>query len=501
MTVMGGYGSPLIMALTPYVVKAYRPPTEKEDWPPFAESERLTAYAQYEALVENRPWEVFDSMQLSRGQTTKVTLALALPELLCNVWADSLYGAAEPPDVAFANDAQGERWTEMWNANGGDDELGWEGVFGTAFTGCGVWKLRRAFDDEARDDPIVIEELNPSIYFPRPRSDGRTLDYVMLAYEEDVAGPDSARQEIWQRRERHYMDGTQYVIRYETRRASSSSKLGWIKWKEDERPDGVDFLPFVEMHTKRWRGRYWGMSELQRNLTLFDEIDDRLSAIGEILDYHGAPILQVPKSVIIGGVFQKGADRTIGAANPDEASIARYITYDGQASAQFAAIDKAIELAFLTAEVPPAYFGMIEGAAYSGSALRLRLQNYLKKAARYKAKDEARIRELASKGLRLDGQARDAIEIESVNYGDPLPADDLENSQIESTLVAARLSSRETSVRRLRRVPAEKLDEELAKIKGDEDAAGEGAQRALAPPAGLAGAGITPAPGTQPPTA
>lgn len=496
----GGYANPVMLSLTPFVEKRYvAPTTEKEDWPPFAEAGRVDSYAAYEFLIENRHAEVFASLQLSKDQREKVVLAVALPELLCNVWADSLYGGDEPPSVNFASDPITERWGEIWQANGGDDVLGWESIFGTAFRGTGVWKLRRAFDDEGRDEAIVIEEITPAIYFPRLKPDGRTLDYVVIAFEEDVNGPDDPRAEIWQRREVHRMDGDQYVIDYSTRRASSSSRLEWRQWKPSERPDNVDFLPFVDMHTKRWAGRYWGMSELQRNLSIFDEIDDRLSAIGEILDYHGSPILQVPKSVLVGGVFFKGADRTLGVANADEAQLARYITYDGQASNQFAAIDKAIELAFLTAEVPPAYFGMMEGAAYSGSALRLRLQNYLKKAARYMRKDEARIRALARMALRLDGQNDDeAIVPEMIDHGDPLPADDNENAQIENLLFSGKLSSRETSIRRLRRV--KDVTQEIGRIEKEQAATGELAQRPLTPPAGLAAAGIQPAPGTNPPS-
>jgi SPP1 Gp6-like portal protein len=486
------------MSLTPFRSTVYKPPAGRDDWPPAIEQDRLDRYLAYEALIENTPWDVFASLRLSPEQMTKVVLAVALPELLCNVWADALYGSEDPPDVSFADDSTSDRWDQIWKANGGDDVLGWEGIFGTAFRGVGVWKLRRARDDEPRTEQIVIEEIVPSIYFPKLRRDGRTLESVTLAYEEDRAEPGSDKTDVWQRKEEHFLDvNGQYVIRYLTRPAKDA-RGGWIEWLPEERPDGVDFLPFVDMHAKRWSGRYWGMSELERNLTLFDEIDDRLSAIGEILDYHGSPILQVPKSTLFGGVFYKGADRTIGVANADEANIARYVTYDAQAQSQFSAVEKAIELAFLTSEVPPTYFGMLEGAVYSGSALRLRLQNYLKKAARYQRKDEARLHALIHHALRLDGFGEgDELVPETIEYGDPLPADDLENSQIESSLFAGRLSSQETSIRRLRRV--QDVGEEISRIEADQEKAGAQAQgRAnVEPPAGLGEL----APGSNTPTA
>lgn len=500
-TVTGGYSTPLVQALTPYTVTYARPASAMNDYPPFVDSDRLAAYADYEFLVENRPWEVFESLQIrDPEQKTKVALAIGLPELLCNVWADSLYGDEQPPDVQFASEGAATRFDEIWRANGGDSELGWEGVFGTAMSGTGVWKLRRRRDGETttNDEEIVVEELSPAIFFPRLRRDGRTIDFVTLAWEEDRADPAADHPDLWQVREIHRVDNGQYVIEYAERKTGTAS---WTRARPDERPEGVDFLPFVEMHAKRWRGRYWGISEIARQLSTIDEIDNRISQIARILDYHGDPLLQVPKSVLFGGQFYKGAERTVGIANHDDADVARYITYDGQIAAQVQAIDKALELAFLTAEVPAPYFGLVEGAAYSGSALRLRLQNYLKKAARYRSKDEMRVREIATMALELDGSfTGDAAIPERVIYGDPLPADDAENAQILTSLVAGRIASRETAVKRLRWTddPAA----ELRRIDAEQAADGQNLQAGAGArtPAGLAGV-LPAAPGTNPPSA
>jgi SPP1 Gp6-like portal protein len=495
-TFTGGYDTPIIMGVTPYTRTRYRSPLgSANDWPPLIDSDRIETLEVYEALIENRVWDVFESARLSPEQATKVQIAIALPELLCNVWADALYGSeGTPVDIEFAADATRDRFDDIWRDNGGFDVLGWEGVFGTAFSGFGFWKLRRAGEDELRREEIVIEELDPRIVFPRLKRDGRTIDHVVLAYEE--ADFEGDREVTMQRRERHFMDGEQYVIQYATRRAGETA---WIEWEgpgraAEERPDGVNFLPFVDMHAKRWRGRYWGVSELARQMSAIDEIDDRLSAIGEILDYHGNPLLVVPKSTMFGGVFYKGSDRVIGAATPEDAQIARYVTFEGMINEQISAIDKVLELISLTAEIPLPYFGITEGATYSGSALRLRLQNYLKKASRWQRKDESRIRLLAQMALELDGSvgSGDALVPTKITYGDPLPADDFENSNIESTLVGAKLSSRKTSITRLRRV--DDVDEEMKLIDDESEADVTAAQGAgnVPAPAGLTAAGIEP---------
>lgn len=503
-TFTGGYSSPIIMGLTPYTRTKYRSPSVLDDWPPFVDSERLEALAAYEALIENRVWDVYESARLSTDQKTKVQIAIAMPELLCNVWADALYGGeeADPVDFEFEQDNVRDRFDEIWRENGGFDVLGWEGVFGTAFSGTGVWKLRRAYEGERRREEVVIEEISPAIYFPRIRRDGRTIESVTLAYEEQGDG-----DKIMERLEDHYLEGDQYVIRYRTR---EQGKTDWLRWEgegraPEERPEGVDFLPFVDMHAKRWRGRYWGMSELHRQMSAFDEIDDRLSAIGEILDYHGAPLLVAPKSVMFGGVFYKGVDRMLGAGSREDAELVRYVTFDGMIDQQIAAIDKVIELMALTAEVPLPYFGITEGATYSGSAIRLRLQNYLKKAARWARKDTERIRALSQMALRLSGEFGESDDLvpTKVNYGDPLPADDFENSQIESTLVGAKLSARKTSITRLRRV--DDVDEEMKLIESETEADVTAAQARVGPPApaGLGAAGIeagTPAGGAPRPS-
>lgn len=478
-------GAPMVVGLTPFTLLG--PVGSPEgiasalDYPPTIDADRMNAYADFEALVENRPWAVFDDLNLKGDQETKIVLALALPELLCNVWADAVWN--DPPALKMANDKADGRWQQFAREND-LDARGWESVFSAAMRGTSVLKLR--VDEDDPFEQVRLEEVSAGVFFPKlKRGSDRAWDYIVLAWEEDRS--DTGRKpELWQVRELHLIEGGRYVVRHQARKRGSTA---WLQAAPDERTE-LDFLPFVDLHGARWSGRYWGMSELQRATTLFDELDNRLSDIAEVLEYHGKPVLQVPASLMPGGVLEKGADRTIGIRDPALADVARYITYDAMIDSQISALDKIIELVLLTCEVPSTYFGMgAEGAATSGVALKLRLQNYLKKASRWQRRETLRLRTLAEFVLRIDGFSAEDARASEVTHGSPLPADDEQEARIESLLVGGvPLSSRKTSIERLRRVPD--ADEELKAIDDEAQAASVGAPT-LPVATGLTEAGIT----------
>jgi hypothetical protein len=466
--ISGSYSQPIIASRTPWIsARLGIVPDRLKGWPPAIDAERLTRYEEYLALIEARHQDVFEDLRLKPDQRSKIALAVGLPELLCNVWADSVW--SDPPDFEFPSVAVANRWEAIDRANDWTEAGAWESVFAAAAFGHSIVRLFRNEERAALGSDVVIEEIDPAIFFPtlKPRS-SRDIDYVTLAWEEDRAEPWSEKTDLWQIREFHRLEDGRYVITREERRPRSSAMGGETEFREVMREQtDVDFLPFVDMHAKRWRGRYWGVSELTRATTLFDEVDNVVSNIAEILEYHGKPTLQVPASWIYGGVMAKGADKAYGVRRPEEADIARYITYEGMIDQQLASLDKVVELIMLTAEVPRTYFGLGDlGQAPSGTSLKLQLQNYVKKAGRWQAAETRRSRELVSMALRLDGQTVDLSKPIGVTHGSPLPVDDEQEARIEASLYAAGLSARATSIRKLRRV--DDVDEEVALIEDEE---------------------------------
>jgi len=457
--IVGGYDRPLIQGLTPWTATRVSTLAQRSDWPPTIDEERLDAYVDFENLILNRPDLVFADLGLAPAQKEKILIAANLPELLCNVWADATW--SDPPTIELPSTKGDDAWGEIDRANSWTDIGAWESVFGAAFSGHSIVRLYR--DEERTVSPVVIEEISPAIYFPvlRPGS-ARVVDFVVLAWEEDRAEPLSTRSDVWQIREIHRIEDGRYTITKEERKADRGQAFGMVSRLVTD----LDFLPFVDLHAKRWRGRYWGVSELERNLSLFDSIDNTLSNVGEILEYHGKPMLQVPYSSLFGGTLKKGADRVLGIRRHEEADVARYITFDGQISAQIENLDKTLELAFLTAEVPRTYFGFDAGqSSPSGTSLKLQLQNYLKKAARWQRADSVRQEAIVDYALRITGGFEEAARIAKITSGSPLPADDEQEARIETTLYGQGLSSRRTSLTKLRRV--EDVDEEIAAIEQD----------------------------------
>lgn len=453
-------GQPIVESLTPWNVRKITVPGGSGgDWPAEVDADRLERYADYTALIENRPTDVFSRLALKPGQSDRLVLALSLPELVCNVWADALWGE-NVPDVTFAQDGTRELWDGIWTDNGGDDELGWQAIFGAAFSGTGVDHVYR--EDDGR---IRIESISPGIYFPTLRAgSSRDVIAVTLAWEEDR--PQGSKTKAWQIRKDYSLEGDQLVI---VSRERARGETAWTPLAE-LRPDGVDFIPFVDYHAKRWRGRFWGVSELARASSLYAEIDAALSRLATTLDYHGEPTLQVPASVLFGGVLAKGADRVIGIRDPAEAGIARYIEYGGQLSGQIQELEKLIELVLLTSEIQQTYVGGGDGGASSGTALRLKLQGYLKKVGRWTRIDADRIRRDADLALRLAGVGDEAQREAKYTAGNPLPVDDEQEIRILSMMKADGTISRKTYMAKTRRF--DNVDEEIKQIERE---AGEAA--------------------------
>jgi len=472
----GSYGQPIVMGLTPFNRTRVRVPSSTKLWPPDEDAERLDRYVEYEALIENRPHDVFERAALREDQKSKILLAVALPELLCNVWADSVWG--DPPEIELPSTSVEDRWAAIDDANGWSDGRAWESVFAASFRGTSVVRL---FRSEALGDltghPVQIEEISSGIYFPKLRSGSdRLIEYVVLAWEENRP-KDDGRDEIWQVREMHEVSSIsgKYEI---TRSERKGGKEDFSRVSSEQTT--LDFLPFIDMHGARWSGRYWGVSELSRCMTLFDDVDNTLSNVSNILEYHGDPMLQIPASTMFGGTLFKGSDKAIGIRDPKEADVARYITFEGMLDQHLADLDKVIDLIMLTSEVPLSYFGRgVGGELGSGTAMRLQLQNYLKKAARWQRREAARERRIIDFGLRIDGVTDEAQRKAKVTSGSPLPADDEQEARIEQGLFGAGMSSLELSLRKLRRVPAEELDDELARIADEKAASVQAAQDAF----------------------
>lgn len=469
--ISGSYGQPIVASLTPWQKAQIALPETRKDWPPLVDADRLTRYEEYLALIENRPMDVFEDLRLRDDQRSKIALAVALPELLCNVWADSVW--SDPPEIELPSSALDDKWQAIDFANDWTEIGAWESVFATAAFGHSIVRLYRDEERMARyETDVVIEEIDPAIYFPKlRRGSARVIEYIVLAWEEDRSGPETEKADLWQIRELHEVDGGQYRITTQERRPRSSIFGGETDFRtvKEEAPDGVDFLPFVDMHAKRWRGRYWGISEVGRNSTLFDETDNTLSNIAEILEYHGKPMLQVPASWMYGGVLNKGADRVAGVRRPEDADVARYITFDGMIEQQIASLGQSIDLILMTSEVPRTYFGQGDlGSSPSGTSLKLQLQNYVKKATRYQRAETRRTRELVDMALRLEGITLDVNKPAKITHGSPLPVDDVQEATIETGLYTAGLSSQKTSIRRLRRV--DDVDEEIAEIEAEKEA-------------------------------
>ncbi|NLL02627.1 MAG: phage portal protein, partial [Mollicutes bacterium] len=225
--------------------------------------------------------------------------------------------------------------------------------------------------------------------------------------------------------------------------------------------------------------------------TIIQELEVRLAQISRILDKHPDPNMYGPETALeqnphTGEWSIKGGGKffTVG----QEEKPPGYVTWDGQLDAAFKQIDLLLEQLYILSETSPAAFGQLKpGLAESGSALRRLMMAPLAKTNRIRLRfDPAlkRVLKLTSELEAAQGMAN-AVKLEEVHidWQDGLPDDDTEITQIEAIRYNAGLTSLESALRRLDGLEGDALQEEIGRIKAEQEGARAEPPRIMLPPA------------------
>jgi len=442
-------------------------------WPPTAEDKaRIERYARANRLLDCDHKEAFTrAKELLKYESDRTALYLALNfcGLVSRLSGDMLFGEAVKvgPDTA----------RQIWDDNDLQTAM-WEAAVSGSAEGDAVFKVRygRRQDWAEGDDPI-IEPVPSNLFFPVLNPDNvREMKSAVIAWEVKASDEPGARKYL--RREIHEPG----VIRNELwtidgSRLGSQVELATLEQYrdlEEVQPTGYPGLLVFHVPNVGKRGAFWGISDYQDIADINDELNNRMSRIGTILDKHSFPKLLLPPGLMqfderLGRWYVPKEQLEALEIDPGQSGdLPKYLVWDAQLSAAFQHVDKLVEFLLATGEISPAALGMDSGGiAESGRALRFRLLRTIAKISRKKSYFDRAIKEMLFAAQVLQNVHGNGPKPEPVTleWADGLPNDDEELADRVNSRVAAGTMSRRRALVVADGLEGDALDEEIAEIE------------------------------------
>jgi hypothetical protein len=247
-----------------------------------------------------------------------------------------------------------------------------------------------------------------------------------------------------------------------------------IEYAETE--TGVDEFLVVPVNNVLTTDRVMGLDDYSDLDSIIQALEVRVAQIERILDKHADPNMYGPDTALehdpaTGQWGYRGGGKYFPVGQGEQPP--GYVTWDGQLDAAFKQIDLLMEQLYILSETSAAAFGQLKaGLAESGTALRRLMLAPLAKVNRIRMRFDPALKEvlrLASMLEKAQGMSG-AVVLENIHidWKDGLPDDEQEVTQNETQRYTTGLTSLESSLRRLYGLEGDALQEEVERIKGEQ---------------------------------
>lgn len=455
-------------------------PTESAtQFPKKADKQRLQDYGFYDKLYSGDHFDAF-SIKGEKGFSEQYNrlryIAVNFAGIVSRTMADMLFGEEITIDLESVDNQnfidgvieQNQLITQLY-----------ESALANSRRGDSVFKMRigqRNPEILTQKSTIIIEEINPAIYFPQlDQSSGRYQpkeDVLAWTFEQngvtylhkETHKPGYIFHEIFK-----YDAKSQKIISQE-----DPTAFGFLAVEET----GVQRSLIFHIPNVRDGNGFFGTSDYKDLVTLFFALNNRITKTDNILDKHSDPILAVPP-----GVLDENGDvkkEALGMFEVDNESGAKpeYIVWNANLESGFTELEKLIELAFMVSEIAPATMGMDkDGQAESGRALKFKLLATIRKRNRKKRYYDQAIKDMLmtaqelaiANGISINDNRITKAERPTIDWGLGIINDETEQIDNAVKRVDAGLSSRADEIAKL---DGKTPDEAKQKVKEiDEESA------------------------------
>ena len=456
---------------------------QKLGWPPEDDVPRLGAYRRYERVFSGDHATAFEqtSARMPDGMRRIIYVSVNLGGLLSKVSSDFLFGEAP---VFRVGDPDTKEQMALEDLVRNNDLLTtfYEAGLSASFRGDAVFRTREGRrnprDDAARE--VIVEEVPAYSYFVE-----RDPDNVREVLSESIAWSrkDPVRGRHHLRVETHLpgtIVQTAFELNPDTEKVGLQVRLSDLYGDAappEETETGVEDPLLVHVPNYRHGSLYFGLSDYEDVMTLFDALNNRLSKIDRILDHHADPkLVGVPGLADPRGAVDVSKLAYIEADSEIFKYLPRYITWDGQLEAAYRELERIVLYVCQVTETSPAALGLNDGSggsAESGVALRLRYLTTEHKTNRKKRYFDRGLKRLLKVALELGaatlGTPAPDREPE-IQWQDGIPQIYAEAVTTEVARTAAGLTSKVSAIQRIDQCTAEQAEEELQRIRDEAEA-------------------------------
>lgn len=447
---------------------------------------RIARYRENKKLFLGEHYEVFKHLQ--KIVPDSVYLSVNLAGLICKKSADFLFGEKALFSAGKTSNSPEQQALDRFIKENNLHMKLQQSATGNAFRGDSFFKIRwgQKWHGHVPEkvDPfrILIEMQNPSYVFPEASvGDATEIQAFHIAYPSVVEDTDEQKWILTV--ESHYPYQIHYR-KFELFPLSMREKevLEWQTGSEfvsarREVETGVPFPLVVHIPNYALDDQWQGIDDLSEHKSLFDEINNRLSKIAEILDKHADPAIAVPVGVITedehgNPTFIVGRDKVFEVMGKDDV-IPQYITWNGQLQSAFEEIDKLVEILLTNAEIPAIALGKGDSgtSGSSGLAIKFRMNSLLAKINRKRQFYDKGLKELLITAqmlehAKLGSQVNYEVVEPIIHFKDGLPHDDAEQANMMNIRTGGKPTiSQKSALMRLDGLTEEQAEAELTRIE------------------------------------
>lgn len=465
--------------------------------------ERISRYRENKKLFKGMHYDVFERVGPKFKDEYKelIYLSVNFPGLICKKSADFLFGESANFSAGKKDNAPEQKAIERLVT---DNELklkNYQSALGNAYRGDSFIKIRwgQNYDGlvDKKYDPFhsIIENQNPEFVFPEVFPSDTTK---IMAYH--IAYPLKRVTE----------DGTEWELYVEThlpgKMVSRTFSIDPVmaygnevhQWKitkqltDDVVTDtGIPFPLVVHIPNYATDDSWEGIDDLTEHKAIFNEINNRLTKIAEILDKHSDPAIAVPTGTLGedehgNATFNVGQDKVFEIMGKDDV-LPQYITWNGQLQGAFEELKRLIDFLLLTAELPEVALGSGDSgtSGSSGLAIKFRLNSLLAKINRKQQFYDRGLKQVLYIAQLLEHARGDSKDLgyepttPYIQFKDGLPDDEMELAQIMNVRTGGKATlSQKTAIMRMEGLTEEQAEAELNKIE-EEDKVKESANPSI----------------------
>lgn len=397
-------------------------------FPPECENDRLAAYKWYAGLFDINPFEAFGNyanrLIVNFDEYFRMPLLLGYQRLQTIKLADMVLGS--PPSITVNDD---DEMTDLISDI--RDQTNFDQQLYTAlidYSRFGATILRPFNDDMSEGAAFAV--WSPKEWFPILKKDGtKRIEEHVLAWRVNY-GTD-IHPDWYLQIQRHPVQGGKY---YET--TYRMDGVGCCVKEELVTKEIITNLPCLVQPVVNLPSttNVYGTSDYKIINELVCKATDRMRQILHILDKHADPSMTGPVSMLeknedTGRLEFKAAQ--FYAVSPGE-EHPEYMTWDGQLTAAFQALEVLFNQIYIMSEMGEALMGNTKGSgqAVSGTAMRYKMVSPLEKARRVANSFTLPIKKLVATLIQIQTGKQLRYQDINVTWEDSLPKDPRETAEL-----------------------------------------------------------------------